>query len=155
MESTTLGIQIFYVYSNHRAYMMDETLQVLLKLPSSKRIPRTYHLPEEEHKQIQIVTALLLQLVHSSSNLPEVLKQTLSNISLEVPLDASCPTKCYESVTDACCLFWSRVLQRLTNSKSQEASELKMVMENIVMDLLVTLNLPEYPASAPLLEVSL
>nr|GLL18743.1 nipped-B-like protein isoform X1 [Ipomoea trifida] len=153
LKAISLISGIFYVYSNHRAYMMDETLQVLLKLPSSKRIPRTYHLPEEEHKQIQIVTALLLQLVHSSSNLPEVLKQTLSNISLEVPLDASCPTKCYESVTDACCLFWSRVLQRLTNSKSQEASELKMVMENIVMDLLVTLNLPEYPASAPLLEV--
>ncbi|VFQ68533.1 unnamed protein product [Cuscuta campestris] len=153
LKAISLISEIFYTYTEHRGYMMDEILQVLLKLPSTKRIPRTYLLPDEENRQIQIVTALLLQLVHSSSNLPEVLKQTLSNISLEVALDASCPTTCYESVTEACCLFWSRVLQRLTNSKSQEASELKMVIENIVMDLLITLNLPEYPASALLLEV--
>lgn len=71
-----LDIQIYHTYIQHRAYVMDEALQVLLKLPFSKRVPRTYHLPDEEQKQIQIITALLIQLIHCSANFPEVLRQS-------------------------------------------------------------------------------
>ncbi|KAJ8530616.1 hypothetical protein K7X08_023497 [Anisodus acutangulus] len=153
MKSISLISGIFYSYTQHRAYIMDEALQILLKLPSSKRTPRTYPLPDEEQRQIQLITALLIQIVHSSSNLPDVLRESSDSPSLEVSIDASYPTKSFESVTEACCLFWSRVLQRLTNTKNQEAAELKTMIENLVIDLLTTLNLPEYPASAPLLEV--
>ncbi|KAH6830353.1 PHD finger family protein [Perilla frutescens var. hirtella] len=144
---------IYYMYTQHRSYMMDETLQIILKLPLSKRVPRTYHLPDEEQRQIQLVTALLLQMIHYSGNLPEVVRLTPGNPSLDVSIDADYPSKCHEAVTDSCCLFWSRILQRYTSTKSQDASELKSIMENLVMDLLTTLNLPEYPASAPILEV--
>ncbi|GFY86985.1 PHD finger family protein [Actinidia rufa] len=145
---------IFYTYTQHRTYVMDEVLQLLLKLPFSKRIPRTYHLPDEEQRQIQTITALLIQLVHSSANLPEALRQASNgNLIFEVSIDASYPNKCHEAVTETCCLFWSRVLQRFTSTKTQDASELKTIMESLVMDLLTTLNLPEYPASAPILEV--
>ncbi|KAK6129314.1 hypothetical protein DH2020_037023 [Rehmannia glutinosa] len=143
---------IYYTYTQHRPYMMDETLQILLKLPLSKRVPRTYHLPDEEQRQIQLVTALLIQMIHYSANLPEVLRQTSGNPSLDMSIDADYPSKCHEAVTESCCLFWSRVLQRYTSIKNQDASELKAIMENIVMDLLSTLNLPEYPASASILE---
>ncbi|KAK4733728.1 hypothetical protein R3W88_007989 [Solanum pinnatisectum] len=153
MKSISLISGIFYAYTQHRASIMDEALQILLKLPSSKRMPRTYPLPDEEQRQIQFITALLIQIVHSSSNLPDVLRESSDSPSLEVSIDASYPTKSFESVTEACCLFWSRVLQRLTNTKNQEAAELKTMIENLVIDLLTTLNLPEYPASAPLLEV--
>ncbi|KAJ8557203.1 hypothetical protein K7X08_002828 [Anisodus acutangulus] len=153
MKSISLISGIFYAYTQHRAYIMDEALQILLKLPSSKRTPRTYPLPDEEQRQIQLISALLIQIVHSSSNLPDVLRESSDSPSLEVSIDASYPTKFFESVTEACCLFWSRVLQRLTNTKNQEAAELKTMIENLVIDLLTTLNLPEYPASAPLLEV--
>lgn len=149
------GIQIFYTYIQHRAYVMDEALQVLLKLPFSKRVPRTYHLPDEEQKQIQVITALLIQLIHSSANLPEVLRQTSDVPSLDVSMDGNYPTKCHEAITESCCLFWSRVLQRLTGSKNQDSSELKIMIENLIVDLLVTLNLPEYPGAAPILEVDL
>ena len=102
-----------------------------------------------------MVTALLIQLVHSSANLPEALKQTSSGSSiLEVSVDASYLTKCHESVQDTCCHFWTRVLQRLASVKTQDASELKVMIENLVTDLLTTLNLPEYPAAAPALEVT-
>ncbi|KAG5615002.1 hypothetical protein H5410_014826 [Solanum commersonii] len=153
MKSISLISGIFYAYTQHRVSIMDEALQILLKLPSSKRMPRTYPLPDEEQRQIQFITALLIQIVHSSSNLPDVLRESADSPSLEVSIDASYPTKSFESVTEACCLFWSRVLQRLTNTKNQEAAELKTMIENLVIDLLTTLNLPEYPASAPLLEV--
>ncbi|XP_016476522.2 sister chromatid cohesion protein SCC2 isoform X1 [Nicotiana tabacum] len=153
LESISLISRIFYAYTQHRAYIMDEALQILLKLPSSKRMPRTYPLPDEEQRQIQLITGLLIEIVHSSSNLPDVLREASDSPSLEVSIDASYPIKSYESITEACCLFWSRVLQRLTNTKNQEAAELKTMIENLVIDLLITLNLPEYPASAPLLEV--
>lgn len=150
-----LWVQIYYTYTQHRAYVMDEALQVLLKLPFSKRVPRTYHLPDEEQKQIQIITALLIQIVHCSGNLPEVLRQTSGVPTLDVSVDGNYPTKCHEAITESCVLFWSRVLQRLTGSKTQDSAELKIMIENLVVDLLVSLNLPEYPAAAPILEVYL
>lgn len=149
-------IQIFYSYAQHRAYIIDEVVQLLWKLPFSKRAVRAYHLPDEEQRQIQMITALLIQLVHSSANLPDPLREaTTGNSILEVSLDASYPTKCHEAVTETCCLFWTRVLQRFASVKNQDASEMKVMMENLVIDLLTTLNLPEYPASAPILEVTL
>ncbi|KAL0332141.1 UNVERIFIED_CONTAM: Sister chromatid cohesion protein SCC2 [Sesamum calycinum] len=152
-NSLHVDLQIYYTYTQHRSYMMDETLQILLKLPLSKRVPRTYHLPDEEQRQIQLVTALLVQMILYSANLPEALRQTSENPSVDVSIDVDYPSKCHEAVTESCCLFWSRVLQRYTSTKNQDASELKAMMENLVMDLLTTLNLPEYPASAPILEV--
>jgi len=147
-------VQIFYSYIQHRPYIIDEIVQLLWKLPSSKRALRAYHLPDEEQRQIQMVTALLIQLVQSSANLPDALRQASSgNSILEVSLDASYPIKSHEAATETCCLFWTRVLQRFTTVKNQDASELKVMMENLVTDLLTTLNLPEYPSSSPILEV--
>ncbi|XP_073288840.1 sister chromatid cohesion protein SCC2-like isoform X1 [Primulina huaijiensis] len=142
---------IYYMYTQHRSYVMDETVQIILKSPLSKRVPRAYHLPDEEQRQIQLVTALFIQMVQYSANLPEVVRS--ENPLVEVSVDPGYPAKCYEAITESCCLFWTRILQRLASTKSQDASELKMIMENLVMDLLTTLNLPEYPASAAILEV--
>lgn len=148
-------VQIFYLYTQHRTYVIDEMLQLLWKLPNSKRTLRAYHLREEEQRQIQMVTALLIQLIHCSANLPDALRQASSgNAVLEVSVDPSYSTKGHEAATEASCLFWSRVLQRFASVKTQDASELKSIMENLVTDLLTTLNLPEYPASAPILEVA-
>lgn len=154
LKSISLISGIFYSYVHHRPYVIDETHQLLWKLPFSKRVSRAYHLPDEEQRQIQMVTALLIQLIHCSANLPEGLRHdSNSNTLLEVSIDTSYPIKCNEAVTESCCLFWSHVLQRLSSVKSQDASEFRGIMENLVMDLLATLNLPEYPASAPILEV--
>ncbi|GKV08789.1 hypothetical protein SLEP1_g20372 [Rubroshorea leprosula] len=145
---------IFYSYTQHRTYVMDEIVQLFLKLSSSKRALRAYHLPDEEQRQIQLVTALLIQVVHYSPNLPEALRQEANgNPILEVSVDASYAIKSHEAITDTCCHFWTRVLQRFTSVKAQDVSELKAMIENLVSDLLTTLNLPEYPGSAPILEV--
>ncbi|KAL3844611.1 hypothetical protein ACJIZ3_002014 [Penstemon smallii] len=153
LKAISLVGGIYYAYTQHRSYVMDETFQTLLKLPLTKRVPRTYHLPDEEQRQIQLVSALLIQMVHYSANLPEVLRHSSGSSTLDVSVDADYPSKCLEAITESCCLFWSRVLQRYTSTKNQDASELKALMENLVLDLLTTLNLPEYPASAPILEV--
>ncbi|CAI8604853.1 unnamed protein product [Vicia faba] len=107
-----------------------------------------------EQRQIQMITALLIQLIHCSADLPDALRQaSSSNSVLEIPVDASYQAKCRDAVTEACSYFWTRVLQRLASVKTQDASELKSTMENLVTDLLTSLNLPEYPASASILEV--
>ncbi|KAK9107321.1 hypothetical protein Syun_023332 [Stephania yunnanensis] len=143
---------VFSSYTHHRNFLVDETVQLLWKLPFSKRAVRAYHLPDEEQIQIQMISALLIQLVQCSASVPETLRQPSSTSILEVSIDASYPSICNEAATDACCLFWTRVLQRLTTVKAQDVSELKVSIENLIMDLLATLNLPEYPASANILE---
>ncbi|XWS44380.1 hypothetical protein CRYUN_Cryun15aG0040100 [Craigia yunnanensis] len=147
------GRDIFYSYTQRRTYVIDEMVQLLWKLPFSKRALRAYHLLDEEQRQIQMVTALLIQLVHSSANLLEALKPTSSGSPIfEVLVDVSYLTKCHESVQDTCCHFWTRVLQRLVSVKTQDTSELKAMIENLVTDLLTTLNLPKYPVVVPVLE---
>ncbi|KAI3848993.1 hypothetical protein MKW92_038979, partial [Papaver armeniacum] len=154
LKATGLICGVFSSYPQHRSYLIDETVQLLWKLPFSKRALRTYLLPDEEQRQIQMITVLLIQLVQSSANLPVILRQALTVDSIsDASVDVCYPTKCNEASTEACCLFWTRVLQRLTTLKTQDASEAKVIIENIVMDLLSTLNLPEYPASALILEV--
>ncbi|XP_021770923.1 sister chromatid cohesion protein SCC2-like isoform X2 [Chenopodium quinoa] len=153
MKAMSLISGVFYSYTQHRSYVVDEVIQLLWKLPFSKRAARAYHLPDEEQKQIQMITALLLQLVLHSANLPEALRQTSSISAIfETTIETNYLVQCNEAATEACVSFWTHVLERLT-SKSQEASEVKVIMENIVVDLLTTLNLPEYPAASLILEV--
>ncbi|CAM0905131.1 unnamed protein product [Alopecurus aequalis] len=141
-------------YTQHRNYLVDETLQLVRKLQFSKNAMRTYHLADEEQKQIQMITALLVHLVQFSANVPDSLKGTVNwSTIIDASVDTSYPIKCHEAATEACCLFWTNVLQRFTTAKSQDMSEAKGIIENLVQDLLTVLNLPEYPAAAPILEV--
>lgn len=146
-------LQVFASYAQHRSFLIDETVQLLRKLQYSRPI-RAYHLPDEEHKQIQMVTALLIHLVQFSANIPEIMKAPLTlNTILDASIDATYLAKSHEAAKDTSCLFWTSVLQRFANAKTFDVSECKVILENLVMDLLNTLNLPEYPASALILEV--
>lgn len=148
-------MQIYNSYTQHRTYVIDELSQLLWKLPSSKRALRAYLLPDEEQKQIQMVTALLIQLVHNSTSLPETLRKASSgNSTLETPVDDGYLIKCHEAATETSCLFWTRVLERFASLKAQDATEIKVLIENLVADLLTALNLPEYPSVSPILEVN-
>ncbi|KAL9259895.1 Sister chromatid cohesion protein SCC2-like protein [Drosera capensis] len=128
LKAISLISVIFYSYTDHRTHIVDEVVSLLWKLPCSKRAIRTYHLPDEEQRQIQMITALLLQLVHHSANLPDALR-TLGSSShfFETTIDTNSLLKCHEAATESCVSFWT--------------------------DLLTTLNLPEYPASGLILEV--
>ncbi|XP_019090431.1 PREDICTED: nipped-B-like protein B [Camelina sativa] len=154
LKSISLIGGIYNSYAQHRTYVIDEISQLLWKLPSSKRALRAYLLPDEEQRQIQMVTALLIQLVHNSTSLPETSRQASSgNSILDIPVDVGYLTKCHEAATETCCLFWTRVLERFASFKGQDASEIKLIIENLVIDLLTALNIPEYPSVSPILEV--
>ncbi|PUZ68216.1 hypothetical protein GQ55_2G007600 [Panicum hallii var. hallii] len=145
---------VFSSYTQHRSYLVDETIVLLRKLQFSRNAVRTYHLADEEQKQIQMITALLVHLVQFSAIVPDSLKGAVDwSTIVDSPVDASYPIKCHEAATEACCLFWTSVLQRFTAAKSQDMSEAKGIIDNLVQDLLTILNLPEYPAAASILEV--
>ncbi|WVZ61503.1 hypothetical protein U9M48_011364 [Paspalum notatum var. saurae] len=153
LKAISVICTVFSSYTQHRSYLVDETLHLLRKLQFSKNAVRTYHLANEQ-KQIQMITALLVHLVQFSAIVPDSLKGTVDwSTIIDASIDAGYPIKCHESATEACCLFWTNVLQRFTTSKSQDMSEAKGIIDNLVQDLLAILNLPEYPAAASVLEV--
>ncbi|KAG9439816.1 hypothetical protein H6P81_019981 [Aristolochia fimbriata] len=158
LKAISLICGVFVSYTQHKNLLIDETFQLLWKVPFSKRAVRAYHLPDEDQRQIQMITALLIQMVQCSLGLPERLELTMAATpASELSVDTAYPAKYLDTATEACCLFWTRVVQRFTTAKTQtqthDISELKIIMENLVTDLLTTLNLPEYPSSALLLEV--
>ncbi|KAK8961903.1 hypothetical protein KSP40_PGU005225 [Platanthera guangdongensis] len=154
LKSINLLCGVFASYPEHRDFLLDEILHLFPKLQFSKRSLRAYHLPDEEHKQIQMITALLIQLAQFGTNLPDAIK-TASNIDaiLSSPVDATCPSKCRDVAQMVAVALWTNVIERCTNTKAHDLSESKTILENLVTDLLTTLNLPEYPASASILQV--
>ncbi|XP_024530333.1 sister chromatid cohesion protein SCC2 isoform X2 [Selaginella moellendorffii] len=145
LKAIGVASMVFNIYPQHQTVMIDELLSMLWKLPSSKKNLRTYHLPEEEHKQIQMLVALLLQLVQCSVALPE-LRTGQEKASTDT-------RKCFEPAVSICNYFWRNVFQRWAVPKAQEGSDVKLVMENLVLDLLATINVPEFPAASLLLQV--
>lgn len=148
-------IQVFSSYTQHKSYLIDETVHLLRKLQFSKNAVRAYHLADEDQKQIQMTTALLVHMVQFSAIVPDSLKGTVDwSTIIDASVDSSYINKCHEAATNTCCDFWKNVLQRVTSSKSQDMSEAKGIIDNLVQDLLTILNLPEYPAAASILEVT-
>lgn len=62
-------MKIFTKYEAHRRILLDDILASIARLPSTKRSLRTYRLNSEEH--IQMLTALVLQLIQCVVALPE------------------------------------------------------------------------------------
>ncbi|KAH9298518.1 hypothetical protein KI387_030200, partial [Taxus chinensis] len=145
---------VFNSYPEHRTIIMDEIILLLLKLPSSKRNLRAYHLPDEEQKQIQMTTALVLQLVQCSVTLPQPIKSGLAvNAACGGGADDCDPSKCFDPAIESCRYFWGNVFQYLSVPKSQDLSEIKIIIENLAIDLLTTINVPEYPAASLLVQI--
>ena len=73
------------------------------KLPPSKRNLRAYHLPDEEQKPIQMITALVLQLVQCSVTFQETTEATLIvSAKCNIIDDDSNPSKCFEAAMECC-----------------------------------------------------
>ena len=71
------------------------------KLPPSKRNLRAYHLPDEEQKPIQMITALVLQLVQCSVTFQETTEATLIVSAKCNIIDGdSNPSKCFEAAME-------------------------------------------------------
>ncbi|KAH7414591.1 hypothetical protein KP509_14G000800 [Ceratopteris richardii] len=167
LKAIEVTCMIFSHYLQHRTTILDEILSLLWKFPSSKRYLRTYHLPDEESKQVQMLTALILQLVQCSASLPDSWDSITMNDGWDVNdglIDApkyidpatevsNNVSKGVDPAMEASTYFWTNVLQRWTMPKSHEGTDIRLLVENLVTDLLTTLNAPEFPAANVLLQV--
>ncbi|KAL2629314.1 hypothetical protein R1flu_014000 [Riccia fluitans] len=156
LKAIGVACMVFDLYPQHRTIILDEIISQWWKGPSSKRSLRTFQLPDEgASKQVQMLTALLLQLVQCSVCLPST-DAAASDSKLDSASgekSSARTVKCFESAMDCCTYFWKGVLQKWAAPKAQEGADIKAVVENIVIDLLSTLNVPEFPAASLLLQV--
>lgn len=120
----------------------------------SKRSLRSYHLADEEPKQIQILTALLLQLVQCSVTLTGVGAVSKSEVERNDKNGDTTLQKVFEPAMEVTSHFWQNVLQRWAAPKTPDGADVKGIVDNLLVDLLTTLNVPEFPAASLLLQVA-
>lgn len=156
---------IFTRYEKHRRILLDDILASIARLPSTKRSLRTYKISGGEH--IQMLTALVLQLIQCIVLLPESLTTIIAdsnkknstndtNASVQnnsirnVDKDVLICSKYREAITTAG-TFLSVFLSKC-GSKNEDI-DYRPLFENFVQDLLSTVNKPEWPATELLLSL--
>ncbi|GFT96763.1 nipped-B-like protein [Nephila pilipes] len=160
LNSLHLVTTVFSRYDKHRQLILEDILASIARLPTSKRSLRNYRLNSEEN--IQMLTALVLQLIHSVVKLPEPEQKTEDSVSDERPKISENKEKVYvdkdvlitlsyeASVTTA--VNFLSVFLKKCGTKNEEM-DYRPLFENFVQDLLSTVNKPEWPASELLLSV--
>lgn len=155
LHALRLVTTIFAQYDKHRQLILEDILASIARLPTSKRSLRNYRLNSEEH--IQMLTALVLQLIHSVVKLPEPrppdpggggandkaegsAKDDKSAVDADVLIVTS-----YEAAVRTAINFLSVFLKKC-GTKNEEM-DYRPVFENFVQDLLSTVNRPEWPAA--------
>ncbi|XP_042884604.1 nipped-B-like protein isoform X2 [Penaeus japonicus] len=171
LSALRLVTKVFSKYNKHRRLLLDDILASIARLPNSKRSLRTYRLNSDEN--IQMLTALVLQLIQCVVELPEELAQDNkyksasdgdtqnSKDSKDSKVEVKKPElnmdrdvlvcNRYETAMSTAYSFLSVFLQK-TGSKNEEI-DYRPLFENFVQDLLATVNKPEWPAAELLLSL--
>eukprot|EP01114_Cavostelium_apophysatum_P017954 TRINITY_DN5446_c0_g1_i2.p1 TRINITY_DN5446_c0_g1~~TRINITY_DN5446_c0_g1_i2.p1 ORF type:complete len:652 (-),score=190.30 TRINITY_DN5446_c0_g1_i2:1438-3393(-) len=135
---------LFSRYGKHRGLILDDIFESLTKLPKTKRNLRTFNLTEDK-KSIQMVTALVLQLIQSCASLPSSKENKSDSENFEGAGSS------FESAISCSKTFISSFMKRCS-SKIHEA-DYRPILENLTADLLSAINLPEWPAAEMLLRI--
>ncbi|CAH1393670.1 unnamed protein product [Nezara viridula] len=145
LSSLKLVTTIFSKYEKHRKLLLDDILASMARLPSSKRSLRSYRLNVDE--QIQMLTALVLQLVQCMVVLPHNLD---NKQECDFDPDVIIVSKFKTARSTASNFLY--VFLNKCSSKSEEI-DYRPLFENFVQDLLTTVNKPEWPAAELMLSV--
>jgi len=153
---------VFAKYDKHRKLVLDDILASIARLPQTKRSLRTYRLNRNEN--IQMLTALVLQLIQCVIGLPDKMGRTkdekkkkdedeVKEEEDEEPIidrDVYVNNK-YESAMATAVQFLTVFLKKC-GSKSEDI-DYRPLFENFLQDLLTTVNTPEWPAAELLLSL--
>ncbi|KAM3842918.1 nipped-B-like protein, partial [Diretmus argenteus] len=144
---------VFSRYEKHRQLILEEIFTSLARLPTSKRSLRNFRLNSSdrdgEPMYIQMVTALVLQLIQCVVHLPFD-KDTLDEYDSKVDQDLLI-TNSYETAMRTAQNFLSVFLKKCGSKQGEE--DYRPLFENFVQDLLSTVNKPEWPAAELLLSL--
>ncbi|KAL2091754.1 hypothetical protein ACEWY4_011552 [Coilia grayii] len=142
---------VFSRYEKHRQLILEEIFTSLARLPTSKRSLRNFRLnssdADGEPVHIQMVTALVLQLIHCVVHLPSDHDTADdSKVDEDVFINNS-----YETAMRTAQNFLSVFLKKCGSKQGEE--DYRPLFENFVQDLLSTVNKPEWPAAELLLSL--
>ncbi|XP_032874667.1 nipped-B-like protein isoform X6 [Amblyraja radiata] len=147
---------VFSRYEKHRQLILEEMFASLAKLPTSKRSLRNFRLNSSdmdgEPLFIQMVTALVLQLIQCVVHLPANEKDSMLDDDGEKKIDQDVLiTNSYETAMRTAQNFLSVFLKKCGSKQGEE--DYRPLFENFVQDLLSTVNKPEWPAAELLLSL--
>ncbi|KAK9522830.1 hypothetical protein VZT92_019272 [Zoarces viviparus] len=144
---------VFSRYEKHRQLILEEIFTSLARLPTSKRSLRNFRLnssdQDGEPLYIQMVTALVLQLIQCVVHLPndrDMFDEYESKVDQDVLI-----TNSYETAMRTAQNFLSVFLKKCGSKQAEE--DYRPLFENFVQDLLSTVNKPEWPAAELLLSL--
>uniref|UniRef100_A0A8C4ZDP8 Nipped-B protein n=1 Tax=Gadus morhua TaxID=8049 RepID=A0A8C4ZDP8_GADMO len=144
---------VFSRYEKHRQLILEEIFTSLARLPTSKRSLRNFRLnssdKDGEPLFIQMVTALVLQLIQCVVHLPND-KDALDEYDSKMDQDLLI-TNSYECAMRTAQNFLSVFLKKCGSKQGEE--DYRPLFENFVQDLLSTVNKPEWPAAELLLSL--
>ncbi|XP_037339727.2 nipped-B-like protein isoform X1 [Pungitius pungitius] len=148
----TLVTAVFSRYEKHRQLILEEIFTSLARLPTSKRSLRNFRLnndSDEEPVHIQMVTALVLQLIQCVVRLPSE-RDTEGEHNKKVDKDVFI-TNSYETAMRTAQNFLSVFLKKCGSKQGED--DYRPLFENFVHDLLSAVNRPEWPAAELLLSL--
>ena len=165
LSALKLARNIFSKYPKHRDLIFDEIFLSLSKLPSSKRAIRTYYLEpqsdkretceETPEKSIQMVTALVMQLLQSIAAPPREISHfnaedaAYNGRSIDAHLLES-----MDEVIKTGQAFLSTLFKKCYSTAPSKAEvDFRPIFESFLQDLLTTLPLPKWPVSHTLLSI--
>lgn len=146
LSSLKLVTTIFTKYEKHRKLLLDDILASMARLPSTKRNLRTYRLNSSDY--IQMLTALVLQLIQCMVVLPNNLGSKTERNPVDPDLFIMSKFKAAKNTATS----FLHVFLAKCSSKSEEI-DYRPIFENLIQDLLVTVNKPEWPAAELMLSV--
>ncbi|GAM28463.1 hypothetical protein SAMD00019534_116390 [Acytostelium subglobosum LB1] len=123
---------LFYKYPQHRESIFEQVLSRIPKTIALKKSLRTYKL--KDGRSIQNITALLLQFIQSSPQRPDLNSNNNS--------DEKKPMKMCHDYSSMIILYFIDKCSVKTDD-----CEYRTILENLVTDLLVLINHPEWPAA--------
>uniref|UniRef100_A0A8C5LQR1 Nipped-B protein n=1 Tax=Leptobrachium leishanense TaxID=445787 RepID=A0A8C5LQR1_9ANUR len=145
---------VFSRYEKHRQLILEELFTSLARLPTSKRSLRNFRLnssdDDGEAMYIQMVTALVLQLIQCVVHLPSDREHAEEESNKKVDQDVFI-TNSYETAMRTAQNFLSIFLKKCGSKQGEE--DYRPLFENFVQDLLSTVNKPEWPAAELLLSL--
>ncbi|XP_014449482.1 nipped-B-like protein isoform X1 [Alligator mississippiensis] len=147
---------VFSRYEKHRQLILEEIFTSLARLPTSKRSLRNFRLNSSdvdgEPMYIQMVTALVLQLIQCVVHLPSAEKDSNSEEESNKKVDQDVLiTNSYETAMRTAQNFLSIFLKKCGSKQGEE--DYRPLFENFIQDLLSTVNKPEWPAAELLLSL--
>nr|XP_029727084.1 LOW QUALITY PROTEIN: nipped-B protein [Aedes albopictus] len=144
-------------YSHHRRNIVADILSSIDRLPHSKRNLRPYKLVNNAGN-IQMMTALVLQLIQCAVVLPEAMGDSNPKKANNEIVNSSNPKSAdlyiigkYDTALSIGGNFLATFLDKCKSRSSE--TDFRPLFENFIHDLLTTVNKPEWPASELLLSL--